>query len=410
MRSKLHTILLASGVGMATCFAAETPSAALLVLNKGNNTLAIVDPVAMKVVARVSAGRDPHEVVASKGLAFISNYGGNNTLSVVDLTAQKALPPVDLGALRSPHGLAVAEGKIYFTAEANKVIGSYDPAAQKIDWILGLGQERTHMIVVSQDAKKIYTSNVNSDTISLIERGSGPGGPGRGPGPWGPPGEGGPGGPGGPPPGGPGDGGPHPGGPGDGGPSPGGPGGPGEPGGPGGPGGVGGGPGGPGPGGPGGPPPGGPGGGGWNATHVTVGKGPEGFDVSPDGKEVWAANSHDGTVSIIEVGKKSAVQSIKVSTRSSNRLKFTPDGKFVFISDLGGRELVVVDAVARKELKRIALGGGAAGILMQPDGSRAYVAVGSENGVTVIDLKTLEAAGHIETGPGPDGLGWAVMD
>ena len=39
------------------------------------------------------------------------------------------------------------------------------------------------MIVVSQDAKRIYTSNVNSDTISLIERGSGPGGPGGGPGP-----------------------------------------------------------------------------------------------------------------------------------------------------------------------------------------------------------------------------------
>jgi YVTN family beta-propeller protein len=104
------------------------------------------------------------------------------------------------------------------------------------------------------------------------------------------------------------------------------------------------------------------------------------------------------------------VQSINVSTRSSNRLKFTPDGKFVLISDLGGRDLVVVDVSARKEAKRIALGGGAAGILMQPDGSRAYVAVGSENGVTVIDLKTLEPAGHIETGPGPDGLCWAVKD
>ena len=141
-----------------------------------------------------------------------------------------------------------------------------------------------------------------------------------------------------------------------------------------------------------------------------MGKGPEGFDVSPDGKEVWAANSHDGTVSIIDVARKSVVQTLNVSTRFSNRLKFTPDGKSVFISDLGGRELVVVDAVARKELKRIALGGGAAGILMQPDGLRAYVAVGSENGVAIIDLKTMEAAGHIETGPGPDGLGWAVKD
>jgi YVTN family beta-propeller protein len=141
-----------------------------------------------------------------------------------------------------------------------------------------------------------------------------------------------------------------------------------------------------------------------------VGKGPEGFDVSPDGKEVWAANSHDGTVSIIDVSKKSVVETLKVGPRMSNRLKFTPDGKFVFISDLGGRDLVVLDAGARKELKRIALGGGAAGILMQPDGAKAYVAVGSKNGVTVIDLKTMETAGHIETGPGPDGLGWAVKE
>lgn len=386
MRLNLYPLLLASGLGVATCSAAETPPAALLVLNKGNNTLAIVDPVAMKVVATAPSGPDPHEVVASKGLAFISNYGGNNTLSVVDLAAQKALPPVDLGALHSPHGLAVAEGKIYFTAQANKIIGRYDPAAQKIDWLLGLGQERTHMIVVSQDAKKIFTSNVNSDTISLIERGSGPSGPGRGPGPWGPPGQGGP------PPGGPGEGGPPP-----------------PPGGPGGPEGRDG-PGGPGPGRPGRPPPWGLGAGGWSVANVTVGKGPEGFDVSPDGKEVWAANSHDGTVSIIDVTKKSVVQTLNVGTRMSNRLKFTPDGKFVFISDLGGPELVVVDAITRKELKRIALGGGAAGILMQPDGSRAYVAVGSENGVTLIDLKTLEVTGHIETGPGPDGLAWAVKD
>ncbi|MGO8674912.1 MAG: YncE family protein [Limisphaerales bacterium] len=373
MKFNSHAVLLMSCLGAVACSAANTPSPALLVLNKGNNSLAIVDPAAMKVVARVPAGQDPHEVVASGGLAFISNYGGNNTLSVVDLEAQKPLSPVNLGALRSPHGLAVAEGKVYFTAEANKIIGRYDPAAQRIDWLLGLGQERTHMIVVSQDAKRIFTSNVDSDTISIIERSSGPNGPGRGPGPGGPPGRGGLGGP--------------------------------E--GPGGPGGFGPGRGGPGPGG---PPPGGPGGGGWNATHVAVGRGPEGFDVSPDGKEVWAANSHDGTVSIIDVGRKSVVQALSVGTRFSNRLKFTLDGKSVLISDLGGRELVVVDAVARKEAKRITLGGGAAGILMQPDGSRAFVAVGSENGVTVIDLKTMEVAGHMDTGPGPDGLAWAVRN
>jgi YVTN family beta-propeller protein len=386
MKLKLQRIFLATWLGASVCPAADTPRAALLVLNKGDNSLAIVDPGAGKVVARLPSGPEPHEVVASKGLAFISNYGGNNTLSVVDLVAQKALSPVNLGALRSPHGLWVAQGKVYFTAEANKIIGSYNPASRQIDWLLGLGQERTHMIVVSPDARKIYTANVNSDTISLIERGSEANGPGRFPGPGGRPG---PGGVDRPPPGGPGEGGPSPSGPDS-------PGGPGRPPGPGG--------------GPGGPPFGPFGGGGWNATHVVVGKGPEGFDVSPDGKEVWAANSHDGTVSIIDVSRKSVVYSLNVGTRMSNRLKFTPDGKFVLISDLGGQDLVVVDVGARKELKRIALGGGAAGILMQPDGSKAYVAVGSQNGVTVIDLKTREAAGHIETGPGPDGLSWATLE
>jgi YVTN family beta-propeller protein len=394
MKPNLHHFVLAACLGATTCSAAETPAAALLVLNKGDNTLAIVDPVVAKVIARLPSGPDPHEVVASKGLAFISNYGGNNTLSVVDLVAQKALTPINLGALRSPHGLWVAEGKVYFTAEANKIIGRYDPAAQQIDWLLGLGQERTHMIVVSPDAKRIYTSNVNSDTISLVERGSGPGGPGGGPGPSGPPGQGSPGGPppDGAPPGAP------PGAPNAGGLAPSGADGQAGPSRP------------PGAGrGSGGPPPfGPPGGGDSSATHVAVGKAPEGFDVSPDGKKVWAANSHDGTVSIIDVAKKSVVETLKAGPRMANRLKFTPDGKFVLISDLGGRDLVVLDAGARKEFKRIALGGGAAGILMQPDGAKAYVASG--NGVTVIDLKTMETAGHIETGPGPDGLGWAIQE
>ncbi len=180
--------------GALAVFAEETPQSALLVLNKGDDTLAIIDPTTLKVIARAPAGQNPHEVVASADgkLAFISNYGGGHTLSVVDLVAQKGLPAVELGAMHSPHGLAVSDGKIYFTAEDNKVIGRYEPATHQIDWILGLGQNRTHMIVVSKDSKKIITSNVNSDTISIIEKGNSQGGPG-GPGGFG--GGGGPGGP-----------------------------------------------------------------------------------------------------------------------------------------------------------------------------------------------------------------------
>src|SRR5579862_9239286 len=163
--SGLAAIFIAGGA------LAQSPSATLLVLAKSDNTVSIVDPATLQVVARIPSGPDPHEIIASDDgkLAYITNYGGVdsslNTISVVDLVARKALHPIDLGALRSTHGLDFAGGKLYFTAETNKVIGRYDPATQRVDWILGTGEDRTHMIFVSKSLDRIFTSNVNSATI-----------------------------------------------------------------------------------------------------------------------------------------------------------------------------------------------------------------------------------------------------
>jgi YVTN family beta-propeller protein len=150
----------------------------------------------------------------------------------------------------------------------------------------------------------------------------------------------------------------------------------------------------------------------WEVSNVPAGNGVEGFDVSPDGKEIWAANARDGTVTIIDVATKKGIQTLPIAVKGANRLKFTVDGKRVLISGLGaesgGVSLVVMDASARKEVKQLNLGGGAAGILIAPDGSRAYVAVSSNDKVSVVDLKTLEVVGQISAGKQPDGLAWAV--
>ena len=144
----------------------------------------------------------------------------------------------------------------------------------------------------------------------------------------------------------------------------------------------------------------------WTGTNVKVGKGPEGIDISPDEKEVWAANSGDGTVSIIDLASKKVTQTVDVKTKHSNRLKFTPDGKLVLISDLGSGDLVFVDAASRKEVKRLNLGKSAEGILMQPDGTRAFVAVSGDDKVAVVDLKTLEVTTTFAIGKDPDGMAW----
>jgi YVTN family beta-propeller protein len=324
--------LIGAVIAGGTLRGESTPREALLVLSKGDHTVAIVDPSDHHVVARMPSGPDPHEVAASADgkFAYISNYGGgaHNTLTVVDLTEQKTLPVIDLGALRGPHGLIYRDNKIWFTAEAAKVLGSYDPAMKKIDLILGTGQDRTHMIYVSEDVNRIITSNIGSATLSIIDKvKSGPAGRSRVD---------------------------------------------------------------------------------WNQTLVLVGRGCEGFDLSPDKKEIWVANAADGTVSVIDNQAKKVIQTLDADVRTANRLKFTPDGKLVLVSTLRGSDVTIIDAAARRVKKRLRVGTGAAGIQMQPDGTRAFVACTPDNYVAIVDLKSLEVTGHLDAGKGPDGMAWVV--
>jgi DNA-binding beta-propeller fold protein YncE len=137
-----------------------------------------------------------------------------------------------------------------------------------------------------------------------------------------------------------------------------------------------------------------------------VGRGSEGFDVSPDAREIWVGNAQDGTVSVVDAVAKKNVATLQAGVRGANRLKFTIDGKRVLVSTLGGPDLVVLDAATRQEVKRVKIGRGAAGIQLDPDGSRVFVACTPDNYVAIIDLKSLAVTGHLDAGPEPDGMAW----
>ncbi|MGA8783010.1 MAG: YncE family protein, partial [Terracidiphilus sp.] len=211
---------------------------------------------------------------------------------------------------------------------------------------MGTGQNRTHMIYVFPGARRIITTNVSSGTVTIMEKTEGRSAPPPGammP----PPREGGP---------------------------------------------------------PSGPPM--PPGGDWQLTVIPVGRGSEGFDVSPDGKQAWVANAGDGTISIIDIAAKRVTETLAANVPGANRLKFTPDGETVLVS--AGPDFVILDAATHKEIKRIRTGRGSGGVLVAPDGLRAYEACSPDNYVAVIDLKTLEVIGHIDAGGNPDGMAWAV--
>ncbi len=153
---------------------AQTNPKYVLVLNKNDSNLTILNPSDMKILGTVPVGDSPHEVIASADgkLAFVANYGAQTpgtSLSVIDIAAKKELRRVDLSPLMRPHGIIEIGGKIYFTAETNRAIARFDPATNKVDWLMGTGQNASHMVVGSSDQKRFYTANIGSDSVTMFE-------------------------------------------------------------------------------------------------------------------------------------------------------------------------------------------------------------------------------------------------
>ncbi|MFT3705300.1 MAG: YncE family protein [Agriterribacter sp.] len=335
----ITTALFTCMCSATMCSAQSVPHKALLALSKKEHMLSIVDPVTFKIIARIPVGEDPHEVIASDDgkTAYVCNYGGGSfhELNIIDLAAQKPLLNFDTRPLFGPHDVTFVNGKVWFTAEGSKSVGRYDPATRKLDWSMGTGQDRTHMIYVSSDGKKMYTTNISSGTVSILVDSL------MQPGKMAPPGAK-----------------------------------PREE---------------------------------WTHTIVPVSKGSEGFDVSPDGTELWTASAGDGVIFIIDLQTKKLKSTIDAKVMGANRLKFTPDGKLVFITSLQTGELTIYNAKEHTKVKQLKLGNGAAGILMDPDGSRAFVACSADNYIAIIDLKKLEDVHHLDVGGVPDGMAWAIQ-
>ncbi len=351
---KVMLFALTLGLGMvAEAQTAQTPAASLLVLAKDDQMLAIVDPANLQVVAKVPVGPEPHEVIASDDgrTAWVTNYlnGSDHTITVVDLVAQKVVKTIDLGPLWGPHGLYVAGGKPYFTAERAKMLGRLDSTTETVDWVMGTGQMGTHMLWVSRDGRKIVAVNVGSGTLSLLEQKqvvagdeypkllSKQGGITRRNREETPE---------------------------------------------------------------------------WTERVVKVGTYPEGFDVLADAEgnpsAIWVANAVEGTVSVVYWVSGAVSRTLEANVPTANRLRFTPDGKLALVSRQKSGDLAVLEVPSGRVLKQVMVGTGAAGVLVSPDGKRAYVSCSPDNAVTVVDLASMKVVGRMMPGKNPDGLAWAV--
>lgn len=312
----------------------------LVVVNKSDDTVSILDATSGALRATVKTGRGPHEVemLADGKTAAVSDYGKTaepgHTITLIDLDRGAAVGTVELGDGTRPHGLeALADGRLLVTAEGTKELLVVDPKARRVTARIPTGREVSHMVAATRDGVAAYVASIGSGTVSSAHLASAK-----------------------------------------------------------------------------------------ISKDLATGAGAEGIDVTPDGREVWVTNRDANTVTVIDAGKLEILATIPAA-KFPIRIKFTPDGRRALVSCAQSGDVAVFDVVSRTLLRRIpmdreAVAGSEArvfsdrfgkspvpvGLLIAPDGKRAWVASTNADVVSVIDLQRLEVVGRLTAGKEPDGL------
>ena len=181
MRSFLSALPLLSLPLLSTALAAQ--QARLVVAEKGQQSLAIIDPAAGKVLASVpEGGITGHEVIASPDgrLAYVPIYGNSgvgkpgtdgSTMAVIDIAAEKVIDTVAFPHPVRPHCtfFGPKDGLLYVSTELDQSITLIDPKTLKIVGALPTGQPESHMFALSHDGRRAYTANVGPGTVSVID-------------------------------------------------------------------------------------------------------------------------------------------------------------------------------------------------------------------------------------------------
>ena len=171
-----------AAIAFLSLAASSASAQRLLVAQKGEGSLGIVDPAAGKVIASIpEGGFTGHEVIASPDgrLAFVPIYGDSgvgrpgtdgHNMVVVDIASAKVIGSVDWGRGVRPHmPIFGKDGMLYVTTELDKTISIIDPKSLKIVGAIPTGQPESHMLALSHDGQHGYTANVGPGTVSVLD-------------------------------------------------------------------------------------------------------------------------------------------------------------------------------------------------------------------------------------------------
>ena len=171
---------LCVALAMVLALAAGAHGETLVVANKAEATVSLIDLEQGDVVATLATGEGPHEVGISPDgrFALVTNYGtrdgAGNSLTLIDIAAAGVVKTIDLGDYSKPHGVEWLDNeRAAVTVEANKALIIVDVFRDKITRSIGTDQEVSHMVALDPERGRAYTANIGSGSISVLDLGKG---------------------------------------------------------------------------------------------------------------------------------------------------------------------------------------------------------------------------------------------
>lgn len=148
----------------------------LIVLNKAEASVSLIDLQTGTVAKRIEVGDGPHEVaVTSDGrTAVVCNYGQKvpgNTLTVIDLLKQTVVRTIELGEYHRPHGIVFLPGaeRVAVTCEHEQNVLVVNLRTGAIEKVIPTEAQISHMIVVTPDAKRAFVTNIYSHSVTVLD-------------------------------------------------------------------------------------------------------------------------------------------------------------------------------------------------------------------------------------------------
>lgn len=329
----------------ACVFLTSAQAATLVVANKAEATVSLVDLESGQMRATLPTGEGPHEVAVSPDgrLALVSNYGTRqapgSTLTLLDVAAAQVVRTIDLGEYRRPHGLAwLADNqRAVVTAEGNKALLVIDALGGGILFALTTGQEVSHMVALTPDGSRAFVANIGSGSLTAVdlERRQ-------------------------------------------------------------------------------------------VLASIPTGAGAEGVAVTPDGRQVWVTNRAADTVTVLDAAYLEVLATLPAPSFPI-RAVATPDGAHVLVTAARSGDIKVFEVASRRLARAVTLEVAASetsgrlfgdtfgsssvpiGILVTPDGRRAFVAHANADVISVVDLATWQRVGSLRAGKEPDGMGYSRL-